>query len=829
MCGLAGLAGADPTASPGADARADIAVMLSTLAHRGPDGEGIRVLPGAALGHRRLAIIDLSDRGAQPMPLRCARLGGRGDDDPRVWVVLNGEIYNHRELRADLENRGHTFHSGSDTEAVLHLYEERGADCVLDLRGMFAFALWDAVERRLLLARDRLGKKPLYYRLGPGGIAFASEMKALAALARARGESSEADHAALRRYLALKYVPGPGTAIRGILKLPPASILTYASGRAQISSYWSLPEAAIEGRTVDRERLSEELRETVRESVALRMRSDVPLGLFLSGGLDSAIIASCMTALVRDGVHAGPIRTFTVDFKEADYGELRQASEVARALGTEHHEIPIRPTAAQTADILPDLAAKLDQPFADSSAVAVYHLAREVRHHVTVALSGDGGDELFLGYDRYRAHRLAGRLGASIAATGVTGRLSRALAAALPGAPGRRNLAGRARRFLAAAGLTPLERNDAWITCLDPALAASVAPGLCGPEDPLDAIHAAYGGGQTGDPGEALLASQRADLLVWLPDDILHKADAACMAHSLESRAPLLDHRVVELAMRIPVSLKLRAGRGKAILRDAFARDLPVGVIRRRKAGFGLPLDHWLRHELAGYCRDLLLDSRTLSRGIFSREGIETILRDHVKGRENREDAIWALVMLEHWFRSALDFQRASAAGRSAAEDPCLPHHHQARAGRCSAEHPLHRVAPGSPPLRADSRGGRRRDAGGGGAPRGRARPSGGEHGEGDRARARPGGAGRAHSAPAPRAARHRAHPFLQGGDPGPMGRVAGGCAAHRPLDPRLRLSPGATAPDERVARRARKDHRPAGDDGLRRRVAREPAVGARP
>ncbi|HEY3175603.1 MAG TPA: asparagine synthase (glutamine-hydrolyzing) [Candidatus Polarisedimenticolia bacterium] len=660
MCGLAGLASADPSGAPGADPRSDVALMLATLAHRGPDGEGIRVLPGVALGHRRLAIIDLSERGSQPMPLRCALRGGA---EPGAWVALNGEIYNYKELRSELAGRGHTFHSDSDTEAILHLYEEMGDECVERLRGMFAFALWDAERRRLLLARDRMGKKPLFYRIGPGGISFASEMKALVALARSRSQSVEPDPEALRRYLALKYVPGPGTAIAGILKLPPASILTYSEGHALLASYWSLPEAAREGEAPDGARLIEELRETISESVALRMRSDVPLGIFLSGGLDSAIVASTMVRLARAGAHHGPIRTFTVGFKEADYDELGRASRLARILDTEHHEIPVRPTAAQTADILPDLAAKLDQPFADSSAVAVYHLSREVRRHVTVALSGDGGDELFLGYDRHRAHALAGRLGALFGGTGAGSRMVRAAAlASLFGRPARRNLAGRARRFIEGSGLGPLARNDLWITCLSGPLAATVAPGLRGPADPLDAIHAAYGAAGEREP---LAAIQRADLRVWLPDDILHKVDAACMAHGLEPRAPLLDHRVVELAMRIPISLKLRARGGKAILREAFARDLPAGIVRGRKAGFGVPLDHWLRHDLAGYCRDLLLETRTLSRGILSRPGIETLLGEHVSGRRNHEEAIWTLVMLEHWFRSVMETGRVGASSRA--------------------------------------------------------------------------------------------------------------------------------------------------------------------
>ena len=649
MCGLAGLVSADPACAPGPDPGGDVSVMLAALAHRGPDGEGLKVLPGAALGHRRLSIIDLSSKGAQPMPSGCAERTGR---EPRHWIVLNGEIYNNIELRAELVGRGHTFASGTDTEVILHLYEEMGDACVNSLRGMFAFAVWDVAEKRLLLARDRLGEKPLYYRIEKDRIVFASELQALVALARRRGQRVETDPAALRRYLALKYVPGPDTAVAGIHKVPPASVLAYENGRARISSYWSLPEA-VEEPVPDTERLVAQLRSTVAEATSLRLRSDVPVGLFLSGGLDSAIIAAEMTALARAGAFAGPILTFTVGFPQPDYDETRGAAEVAEALGTRHHAIRISPTPGQTADLLPLLARRMDQPFADSSALAVHHLAREVRAHVTVALSGDGGDELFLGYDRYRAHDIAERRSSSLALTAPAVRLMRGLVrTALPGAPGRRNLAGRATRFLDAAALPALDRNDLWITCIDPALAAAVAPGLANAVDPLDAIREAYGPTGARPP---MAAIQRADCLVYLPDDILHKVDSGCMAHGLEPRAPFLDHRVVELAMRIPRSLKLRRGRGKAILREAYARELPAGALARRKAGFGLPLDHWLRGELAGYCRDVLLDGRTLSRGLYSRGGIETMLDDHVGGRANREEAIWTLLMLEHWHRAVLE------------------------------------------------------------------------------------------------------------------------------------------------------------------------------
>lgn len=647
MCGLAGLASADP-AVPVSDPDGDVSVMLAALSHRGPDGEGLRVLQGAALGHRRLAVIDLSPKGAQPMTSGCAAK----TDHPCHWIVLNGEIYNYLELRSELLARGHLFASATDTEVILHLYEERGDACVDSLRGMFAFAIWDVMEKRLLLARDRLGKKPLYYRIERDRIVFASELQALVALARRRGQPVHTDNASLRRYLALKYVPGTKSAVAGIEKVPPASVLVYERGRARVTSYWSLPEANMDEEPTDTGRLIPELKRALGEATALRLRSDVPVGLFLSGGLDSSIIAAEMTALVRAGAWAGPMLTFTVGFPQRDYDETKGARQVADALGTRHHEIRIAPTSAQTVDLLPLLARRMDQPFADSSALAVYHLAREVRAHVTVALSGDGADELFLGYERYRAHDIAQRRTHSLALSAPAVRLMRGLVRTVGTAPGRRNLAGRATRFLDAAALPTLERNNLWITCIDPALAAAVAPGLGDTVDPLDTINRAY---VSAGPRPAMASIQRADCLVYLPDDILHKVDSGCMAHGLEPRAPFLDHRVVELAMRIPASVKRRRGRGKAILREAYAGDLPAQALNRRKAGFGLPLDHWLRGELAGYCRDLLLDQRTLSRGLYARDGIERMLEDHVSGRANREEAIWTLVMLEHWHRSVLE------------------------------------------------------------------------------------------------------------------------------------------------------------------------------
>jgi asparagine synthase (glutamine-hydrolysing) len=666
MCGIAGLAEAGPSRLP-VPPREAVSRMLATLAHRGPDGEGIEALDGAALGHRRLAIIDLSERARQPMPLRCA---GQGDAPPAAWLVFNGEIYNHAELRLELEGRGHRFHSGSDTEVLLHLYEERGADAVGALRGMFAFALWDARARRLILGRDRLGKKPLYYRERPDGLAFASEIKALATLARLRGEPVEPDAAALRRYVALKYVPGDRTAYAGVRRLPAGSLLIYQDGRAQIRAWWTIPPAA-QRPPANPQAARGELDAALREAVRLRLRSDVPLGIFLSGGLDSSLLAMLVSRLVRDGhVPSGVLRTFTVGFAEADYDEMRHAAAVARALGTRHEEIPLRPTPADTREMLPRLAWHLDQPFADSSALAVAHLARAVRRHVTVALSGDGADELFLGYERYRAHRLAARMGALLgggAALGQAVRLaSMAVRALAREAPGRRNLAGRARRFLEAARLPVLDRNDAWITVLDGEQAASVLTGdflRAAGDDPLEEIHQAYAEAMRGvSDADPLTVVQRADLKVWLPDDILHKLDAATMAHGLEARAPFLDHEVVEAAQRLPASMKLRRGQGKAVLREMYGTQLPDGVVRRRKKGFGLPLDHWLRGELGSHARDVLLDPATLARGLTRAEGVRRLLDEHRSGRANHEDALWALLMLEHWFRACMDHTAGAAA-----------------------------------------------------------------------------------------------------------------------------------------------------------------------
>ncbi len=654
MCGIAGLVPSDPRRSGARELHADVAVMLSAIAHRGPDGIGIQACGGAVLGHRRLAVIDLSPRAAQPMPLRCRARDEEGAA-PRAWVALNGEIYNHVELRRELEARGHAFFSASDTEVILHLYEDAGEALLSRLRGMFALALWDARRRTLLLARDRMGEKPLFYAAGPDGLAFASELKALAALRRARGEPVEEDAAALRSYLALKYVPGPRTALRGVLKLPPGHLLTWRAGGVTLRPWWRLPDAAPESAesTPSAAALREELRERLGESVRMQLRSDVPLGLFLSGGVDSGILACLMAAAAP-----GRLRAFTIGFDEADYDEAPAAERIARRLGAEHVRIPMRADARAIADELPELAWRLDQPFADSSALAVHRLAREVRRHVTVALSGDGGDELFLGYDRYRAHRLAGRL--ERLPVGAVGLPSRLLRAATSARAGRRNLAGRSIRFAAGLGLPPLARNDAWIACFDAETAQRTftadflaGAAAAGGADPLQAVHDAYAEAGAG----SLAAIQRADLAVWLPDDVLHKTDSMTMAHALESRAPFLDAEVVALAMRIPAALKVAgglAGRGKAILRDAFARELPAPARRRRKAGFGLPLDHWLRGGLSDWARDLLLSAPALARGMLRRSGVEALLEEHRSGRANHDDAIWSLVMLEHWQRAFL-------------------------------------------------------------------------------------------------------------------------------------------------------------------------------
>jgi len=604
----------------------------------GPHGrcsaQSVAALPGVALGHRRLAIIDRAG-GRQP---HC-------NEDGTLWLVCNGEIYNYRQLRSALQAAGHRFRTRSDSEVIVHLYEEHGAGFLQHLVGMFALALWDARSRQLLLARDRLGQKPLVYFHQPGRLIFASQLKALLEVP---GLPRQIDPCAIDAYLTYQYVPHPMTIFRGYRKLPPGQMAIWHDDRLELRPYWQPQPAAEQTRTAAE--YIELLREALTEAVRSQLESEVPLGVFLSGGIDSTIVTGLMRRL---GV--APLRSFTISFSQPEYDESRHARAVAAHFGTEHHEFRVEPAAA--AELLPQLAWHYDEPFADSSALPTWQLAQMARQHITVALSGDGGDELFAGYQRYAAVQLAHWLRCLPAALrgALFGRWWQALpAAAASKSPWRRWL-----RFVAASHLPPQEQYLQWVSVFDrpsrqqlytTEFAAAVAD--CGPEGFVQSAWERFSG------RDSLSTAALTDLATYLPCDLMTKVDTATMAHALECRQPFLDHRVVELAAAMPIELKWRMWRGKHILRIAFADLLPTPVRRRRKMGFGVPLDHWFRGDLAQLARDLLLDRRSTQRGYFQPQAVAQLLEAHQQRRAEHSHRLWALLMLELWHRQWADGSR---------------------------------------------------------------------------------------------------------------------------------------------------------------------------
>jgi asparagine synthase (glutamine-hydrolysing) len=608
--------------------------MGDLLAHRGPDGEGFWHQEAVGLAHRRLAIVDLSDAARQPMTA----------EDPRVRVVCNGEIYNFRELRMELESRGHRFRTRSDTEVLLAAYAAYGLDCLSRLRGMFAFALWDGGRRRLLLARDRTGKKPLYYRLDGDGIAFASEPKAFLA-----DPSFEArpDVAALSDYLTYHYVPAPGSAFAGVRRVPPAHYLVVEDGQVRLERYWRL-------RYQPKRQLSEgdaaaELLARLRDAVRCRLVADVPLGAFLSGGIDSSTVVALMAE-----AGAAPVRTFSIGFEEREYDELPYARLVARRYGTDHHEFVVRPEAV---DVLPRLVWHYNEPYADSSAIPTFYLAELTRRHVTVALNGDGGDENLAGYRRHLAGRLAERY------AGLARPLQRPLAALLAAvpAPGR-GMAAYARRFLAGLGDPPARRYARWASHLDPALKWELTTEefrrAAGDRDSLEHLTDAFRHAEGSDLIDATLAG---DVETYLPDDLLVKVDIATMAHGLEGRSPFLDHDLMEFCASLPSDLKLHGLTTKYLLKRALRGLLPAPVIDRPKQGFAVPIDRWLRGELRTMAHDVLLDARTLRRGYFHERVVRRLLEEHGRGVRGWHAQLWSLLVLELWHRMFVDRRPAAA------------------------------------------------------------------------------------------------------------------------------------------------------------------------
>jgi asparagine synthase (glutamine-hydrolysing) len=639
MCGIAGML------APRSDEAPDPAVVerfAAAMVHRGPDGAGFFRQGPVALAHRRLAIIDLSPGGRQPMT----------NEDGQVVIVVNGEIYNHRELRADLERKGHRFRGHSDCEVVAHLYEEVGARVPELLRGMFAFAIWDARAGKLVLGRDRFGEKPLYYSFRPDGLVFASELGALLADAGTRVVVSARS---LDAYLALQYVPTPDTIFEDVHKLPPGHVLEVGCGqRAEPRRYYA-PSFAPTLADISDEEAARRVRETVEEAVRSRLMSDVPLGAFLSGGIDSSIVVACMAR-----ASSTPVKTFSVGFTDGSpgagggSGEMRADSELpfarmmAERYGTEHHELVVAP---DMVSMLPSIVRHHGEPFADTSAVPTRYLCEMTRRHVTVALSGDAGDEVFGGYRRYVWAHVADLL------RRLPGPLPSVVARALAAAPGpylrwfreygahlRGDEASGFLRFVC--HFSADEKNDLYTPALRDRFAA-------------DATAA--------DFAERLRASEAADVVgrfcdldvqTYLPDAILAKVDIASMTHGLEARAPLVDHHVVELGAALPGRLKVRHGKGKHILKRAFADVVPAAIVDRRKKGFSSPTRSWFAGRLRGYARDLLLSPEARARGLFQPDRVAALLDRHVAGEDHGE-RIWNLVILEIWHREMVDGRAA--------------------------------------------------------------------------------------------------------------------------------------------------------------------------
>ena len=620
MCGICGRVntGARPVS------RALVGRMAGTLVHRGPDQEGFHVVEDVGLGIRRLAIIDLHT-GDQPMY----------DAEGTVVVVFNGEIYNFKELRADLEAQGYRFRTRSDTEVMVYAYKAYGLDFVDHLRGMFALALWDTVRRRLVLARDRLGKKPLFYCQGDQGLAFASEIKAL--LQDERVPRRIAPHA-LDRYCTYRYTPGTDTILEHVKRLPPAYLLVYTpdNGEKQLRRYWS-PLGAN-----GKQAAAEDVDRALRKAVELRMISDVPIGAFLSGGIDSSIVVALMASMSE-----APIKTFSIGFEDDAFNELPYARLVAERYRTDHHEYVVKP---DVVDILPKLVWYADEPFGDVSALPTYYVSKMARQEVTVALNGDGGDECFGGYNHYKAVlrtlKYAGlpeKLRAylvepvieALPATGALRRLQQMVRDA------RQPLAAQyARRMM----LLPAAMRHALYT-------PDFAERLSEEADPFIAAPFPEAAHQS-----ALTRMTLADVSHLLPGDFLVKVDRMSMANSLEARSPFLDHHVVEAAMTLPdTDRMLWHGPGKRLLRRLYGSMIPRPILRRKKTGFGVPVDRWFRGPLQGLCRDILRDPRAQQRGYFRPEAVQALIERHVAGKENLGHVLWTLVMLELWFRRFVD------------------------------------------------------------------------------------------------------------------------------------------------------------------------------
>lgn len=627
MCGIAGFV--DLWDSREARDKQERAAILDRMCriiqHRGPDDQGVRVTPGVALGMRRLAIIDLVS-GNQPM----------SGEDGSVTIVFNGEIYNFQEIKPKLEARGHVFQTHSDTEAIVHAYEEFGPDCLKDLRGMFAFAIWDDKARTLFVARDRAGKKPLYYTTTANGtFVFGSELKVLLEHPDVRRELNPEG---LDAYFTLGYVPDPLSIFRNVHKLPPGCYLTFRNGEVSVKQYWDFELEPAE--STREEDYLDELRFLLDESVRLRLISDVPLGAFLSGGIDSSTVVALMARNMGQ-----PVKTFSIGFHEDSYNELKYARVTAQKYGTDHHEFFVTPDICEVVD---DLAWHFDEPFADSSAIPTYMVSKLARDHVTVVLSGDGGDELFAGYTRYVVDRKRG--GFERLPKPLREGVMRPLSQRLPHSAWGRNYLHNVSldpisRYLDSVSVfTNLNRRSLYTSDF----ARQLGPG-------------GYVGGLFQKLVENVKSDEPIDRLLYLdsktylPGDILTKVDRMSMAVSLEARAPLLDHKLIEFVTRVPAALKLAGLETKHLLKRAVQDLVPAEILNRPKQGFGVPIQEWINQQLRSRIRDTLSDARTKQRGYVDSHYVSVLLDEHERGRRDHSMSLWALVMLELWHRQFLD------------------------------------------------------------------------------------------------------------------------------------------------------------------------------
>src|SRR6266550_458032 len=626
MCGIAGIIGRPDESVDAADVRR----MCKTIIHRGPDDEGIYAIGPIGLGMRRLSIIDLAG-GRQPVH----------NEDKSIWVVFNGEIYNFPDLRRELEARGHNFYTHTDTEVIVHLYEELGADCIKKLRGMFAIALYDSRKQKLLLARDRLGKKPLYYAVHHGRLLFGSEIKALLAVAP---ELAEVNLEALLQFFYFAYIPDPYSAFQRIAKLPPGHLAEYKDGEIRVREYWDIPSYG-NNDPGSEEACLEALENRLEEAVRIRLISDVPLGALLSGGVDSSIVVGLMAR-----ASSVPVKTFSIGFGKEDFNEAEHARRVAERFGTDHHELVVQPAIGETLEMLSRM---MEEPFGDSSIIPTYYVSKLARQHVTVALSGDGGDELFAGYDRYVVNLRRSRY----AVPPWLGRMYRNhIYPLLPqNVRGRKfawniSLPSRDRYLDSLSFLPALHRERSLFT--DDFLASVRA---C--VDPFTRIAEYYDHAPAYD---ALSRLMYLDTKTYLTGDILTKVDRMSMATSLEVRCPILDHQIVEWVASLPVKYKFHLGTRKYIFKKLGERiGLPSALLHRRKQGFSLPLVHWMRNELKNGLLTILTEPRTLQRGYFKPDAIQRLLDEHYRGYRNRAGAIWLLLVFELWHRNFLEARRS--------------------------------------------------------------------------------------------------------------------------------------------------------------------------